>query len=267
MKRILLLLLSSFLAFFCQKGDYIARVGNSYLTREYLNAQLPEGVELNRENLPQILEKWSHSELLYQEAKRRGFDKRADVKYRLEQLTKDFLVNEFVENETKKVTCTRAEALDYFNRHKEEFLYEIKIMRIVVADEKLANSLWQAIKSGKDFKSLAAEFSQDLILKGGEESVYIPRGALTDPTLEEKIFALAPGAVSEVIKTQEGYQIVKLVDKKKVKKDITFSEVENYINNAIKYQKSRALLDTLIASLKSKTEIEFRPEAYFQSKR
>ncbi|MEO0116912.1 MAG: peptidylprolyl isomerase [candidate division WOR-3 bacterium] len=264
MKKIILLVLFAFLILFCEKGDYIARVGNSYLTKKALDAQLPSGVELPKENLSQVLEKWVSAELLYQEAKRKGLDKREDIKYRLEQLVKDYLVNEFVEEEVGKITVSPAEALDYFNKHKEEFLYEVKISRIVVADENLANSLLAAIKSGKDFKALAQEFSQDLVLKGGEESVYIPRGSLNDPTLEEIIFSLAPNSISEVIKTQEGYQIIKLIDKKKVKKDISFKDVSEYINNVLKYRKSREHLDNLLAALRSKTKVEIRPEAYFQ---
>ncbi len=264
MKRIILLVLFAFLILFCEKGDYIARVGNSYLTKKTLDAQLPSGVELQKENLSQILEKWVSAELLYQEAKRKGLDKKEDVKCRLEQLIKDYLVNEFVEEEVGKISVSPAEALDYFNKHKEEFLYEVKISRIVVADENLANSLLAAIKSGKDFKALAQEFSQDLVLKGGEESVYIPRGSLNDPTLEEIIFSLEPNAISDVIKTQEGYQIIKIIDKKKVKKDIAFKDVSEYINNVLKYRKSREHLDNLLATLRAKTKVEIRPEAYFK---
>jgi parvulin-like peptidyl-prolyl isomerase len=264
MKRVILLVLFAFLVLFCEKGDYIARVGNSYLTRKALDAQLPAGVELQKENLPSILDKWVSSELIYQEAKRRGIDKREDVKYRMEQLLKDFLVNEFVGEELEKIKVSPAEALDYFNKHKEEFLCEVKISRIVVGDENLAHSLLEAIKSGKDFKALAQEFSQDLVLKGGEESNYIPRGSLNDPNLEEAIFSLEPNQVSDVLKTQEGYQIIKLIDKKKVKKDVAFKDVSEYINNVLKYRKSREHLDSLIAFLRSKTKVEIRPDAYFK---
>ncbi len=264
MKKVTLFLLLSFLTIFCQKGDYLARVGNSCLTRKALDAQLPEGLELNKENLPVILDKWVSSELLYQEAKRRGLDKREEVKYRLEQLMKDYLVNELVEEEVAKATVSQAEALDYFNRHKEEFLYEVKFSRILVSDENLANSIQAALRSGKDFKSLAKEFSQDLILKEGEESGFIPRMSLNDPTLEEVIFALEKGQISDVVKTQEGYQIIRLVDKKKVKKDISFKEVSEYINNILRYRKSREILDRLLASLRARSKVEIRPDAYFQ---
>lgn len=265
--RGILFVLPVFLAIFCQKEDYIARVGNTYLTRKALDAQLPPGVELRQENLPAILEKWVNSELIYQEAKRRGFDKREDVKYRLQQFVKEYLVNEFVEREVAKVSVSPAEILDYFNKHKEEFLYEVKFMRIVVADEALAHSLLEAIRGGKDFKSLAIEFSQDRILKPGEETGYLPRGSLNEPALEERIFQMEPGQVSEVIKTPEGFQIIKLVDKKKVKKDVSFKETEEYISNVIKYRKSREFLDNFIASLRAKTKVELRPEAYFQIRR
>jgi parvulin-like peptidyl-prolyl isomerase len=137
-----------------------------------------------------------------------------------------------------------------------------------VSDENLANQVLAQLQMGADFTKLAQDVSQDRVLAAGTESKYFSRGvgdprAGGDPNLEEEIFKLNAGQLSGVIKSQEGYQIVKIIDKQKVKKDISLAETEEYINSIIQYKKSREMLDTIINNLKSKTKIIQNPDAYF----
>jgi peptidyl-prolyl cis-trans isomerase C len=246
----------------------IASVGASKLTKKELSIQIPQGAQLTKENVSTLIEKWINTELLYQEAKKQKLDKDETLQVQLKQLEKEMFVNKLLEKEMANITVSRQEIFDYFTKHKDEFLYEIKMSRIVLSDESLANQVLLQLKSGADFKKLAEDVSQDRVLAGGAESKYFSRGvgdprAGGDPTLEEEIFKLNTGEISGVIKSQEGYQIVKLIDKQKVKKDISLSEVEEYINSIIQYKKSREMLDTIITNLKAKTRIVENPEVFF----
>jgi peptidyl-prolyl cis-trans isomerase C len=246
----------------------IASVGASKLTKKELSIQIPQGAQLTKENVSTLIEKWINTELLYQEAKKQKLDKDETLQVQLKQLEKEMFVNKLLEKEMASITVSRQEIFDYFTKHKDEFLYEIKMSRIVLSDESLANQVLLQLKSGADFKKLAEDVSQDRVLAGGAESKYFSRGvgdprAGGDPTLEEEIFKLNIGEISGVIKSQEGYQIVKLIDKQKVKKDISLSEVEEYINSIIQYKKSREMLDTIITNLKAKTRIVENPEVFF----
>jgi len=246
----------------------IASVGASKLTKKELSIQIPQGAQLTKENVSTLIEKWINTELLYQEAKKQKLDKDETLQVQLKQLEKEMFVNKLLEKEMASITVSRQEIFDYFTKHKDEFLYEIKMSRIVLSDESLANQVLLQLKSGADFKKLAEDVSQDRVLAGGAESKYFSRGvgdprAGGDPTLEEEIFKLNTGEISGVIKSQEGYQIVKLIDKQKVKKDISLSEVEEYINSIIQYKKSREMLDTIITNLKAKTRIVENPEVFF----
>lgn len=254
----------------CPKNDsVIATVGTSKLTKEKLDAQIPTGAKLTKENISALIDKWINTELIYQEAKRRRLDRDETLKIQLKQLEKEMVVNKLLEQEMDKITVSRQEIFDYFTKHKEDFLNEVKISRIVLYDENLANKVLTQLMAGSDFKTLAQDVSQDRVLEKGAESKYFARGvgdprAGGDPALEEAIFALKIGEISNVIKSQEGYQIIKLIDKKKVKKDITLAEVEEYINSIIQYRKSREMLDTIIANLKTKTKITQNPDVFFK---
>jgi len=250
------------------EGDVIARVGKDYLTKEQLDALVPEG-SVDRTNLPQVLDKWVSNTLMYQEALRRGLDKDPEVVEYLDRLRRDYLVNTLLERITTAVSVGQNELVEYFDKHRDEFSYEVKILRIVLQDSVLAERTRQEIADGADFSRLAAERSQDVLLEAGQESRYFARGVGDprmggDPDVEDAIFALAAGEVSGVIASQEGYQIVKLVDRKKVKDEVSLAEVRDYIEAVIGYRKSQALVDSTLAALREGAAIELTPDAYFQ---
>lgn len=262
------ILLAIFLVGCKDAEPVIASVGASKLTKNELTIQIPQGVQLTKDNVGSLIDKWVNTELLYQEAKKLKLDQDETLKLQLKQMEKELVVNKLLEKEMGQIIVSRQEVFDYFTRHKEEFLYEVKMARIVMADEILANQVLAQLQSGADFKKLSQDVSQDRVLAGGAESKYFSRGvgdprAGGDPNLEEEIFKLNTGQISGVIKSQEGYQIIKMIDKQKVKKDIALAEAEEYINSIIQYKKSRALLDTIINNLKAKTKIIETPEAFF----
>jgi len=267
---IFIVLATAMLFINCPKNEVaIATVGSAKLTKKDLATQIPVGAQLTKENIGALIDKWTNTELIYQEAKRRKLDKDETLQVQLKQVEKEMVVNKLLEQEMGKITVSRQEIFDYFTKHKEDFMSEVKISRIVVYDESLANKVLAQLKTGADFKTLAQDVSQDRVLEKGAESKYFAIGVGDprqggDPSLEEAIFALSLGQVTDVIKTQEGYQIVKMVDKKKVKKDIALSEVEEYINSILQYKKSREMLDTIIANLKAKTKTAENPDLFFK---
>jgi len=250
-------------------GPVLASVDGDKLTGQELDSLSPEGFELTRDNLPKILDKWVSNTLMYQEAVRRGINKEPQVQAHLKRLERDYLVNELLDRLTSSVKVGTDQLMQYFNQHKAEFSYEVKIQRIVMADSIMAAQTATELAGGADFATLAKERSQDALLEAGQESRYFARNIGDprmggDPGIAEAIFALAPGQISGVVPSQEGYQIIKLVDKKKVKGDVSFPEVKDDINAILSYRRSQALVDSVLTDLRAKAKIELKPDAYFQ---
>ncbi|MEO0097630.1 MAG: peptidyl-prolyl cis-trans isomerase [candidate division WOR-3 bacterium] len=264
MKKIIISLLVFFAFFSCREEKPVIKIGNKKITKSEILVQIPQEVILNEQNLMPILERIVNSELIYLAAQRKGLTKNKNLQMKLRALERDFFANALIEEEAKKISVSQKEVSEYYNQHKEDFLSEIKIRRIVVYDEDLANRIYEELKVGKDFISLAKEYSQDQLLPAGEESKYFPRGFLTDPILEEEIFSLKINEFTSPIKSQEGYQIIQLVDKKKVKKDISLGEVENYIKQILQYKKGYEMLNKMLLDLKEKYKVSYHPENFFK---
>jgi peptidyl-prolyl cis-trans isomerase D len=111
-----------------------------------------------------------------------------------------------------------------------------------------AETLLQQAKSGADFAELAKKFSEDPGTrdKGGDLD-YFGRGRMV-PEFETAAFALEPGQVSDLVRTQYGFHIIKLADKKAAVTR-SFEEVRPQIEDQLKQQRADEQLAARAAEL------------------
>ena len=79
---------------------------------------------------------------------------------------------------------------------------------------KQADDLLAKVKGGADFSALATKFSEDEVsaAKGGDLD-FFGRGAMVKE-FDDVAFTLKPGETSDVVKTQFGYHIIRVMEKK-----------------------------------------------------
>jgi parvulin-like peptidyl-prolyl isomerase len=86
-------------------------------------------------------------------------------------------------------------------------------LHILVATESEAGQLRGQILSGADFAELAVIHSLDLSTRpAGGDLGWFARGTLTIPEVEEIVFSLQPGDLSEVIDSELGFHLILLID-------------------------------------------------------
>lgn len=152
-----------------------------------------------------------------------------EIKEDLRERIKDHLRIQDVQSRiTANVKVTPAEIVDFYNRIPSDSLpmvaSEYEIMQIVkkppisetevaMVKEKL-NSIRDRVLKGEDFSTLANLYSMDpgSMSKGGNLGM-IGRGE-TYPEFEAAAFSLKPGEISPVIKTEKGYHIIQMIDRK-----------------------------------------------------
>ncbi|WP_458414426.1 peptidylprolyl isomerase [Schinkia sp. CFF1] len=128
---------------------------------------------------------------------------------------------------------------------------EIKASHILIKDEKTAKEVLQKVKSGEDFAKLAKEYSEDpgSAAKGGDLG-YFSTGVMTKP-FEDAAYALKVGEVSGLVKSEFGYHIIKLTDKKELK---PYDEMKDEIRKELVQQKAQE--DPTIVQSKIKDELK-----------
>lgn len=88
----------------------------------------------------------------------------------------------------------------------------VQLQEILVKDEARAQDLAARARRGEDFAALAREHSVAPSKQSGGELGRLNRGEM-NPQLEAAAFALAKGGVSEPLRTDQGFRIIKVVDK------------------------------------------------------
>jgi peptidyl-prolyl cis-trans isomerase D len=101
-----------------------------------------------------------------------------------------------------------------------------------------AEDLLAKVKAGADFAALAKQYSEDEASKAaGGDLDYFGRGRMV-PEFEEAAFALEPGQVSDIVQTQYGFHIIKVVDKRPASTR-SLDEVRAQITEQLQFQKAQ----------------------------
>ena len=88
---------------------------------------------------------------------------------------------------------------------------KIHCAHILVEKLSVAQELRAKIVKGESFANLAKEYSIDVSKKRSGDLGFFGRGVMV-PEFEKAAFALQKGQVSDVVKTQFGYHIIKRLD-------------------------------------------------------
>jgi peptidyl-prolyl cis-trans isomerase D len=107
------------------------------------------------------------------------------------------------------------------------------------AVKKEAEELLAKVKGGADFAALATKHSQDeTSAKKGGDLDYFNRGRMV-PEFDNVAFSMAPGQISGLVKSQFGYHIIKVTDKKAASMK-PLDEVRPQIEDQLKWERAQA---------------------------
>jgi uncharacterized caspase-like protein len=119
---------------------------------------------------------------------------------------------------------------------------EVRARHILVATEAEAKKIAARLRQGVDFATLANEKSIDRGAEGGDVG-FFPRGQMIK-AFEDAAFALEVGQISKPVKTQFGWHIIK-VEEKRNKSVPSLEDVRASIAEQLVQQKAREVLENL----------------------
>ena len=140
--------------------------------------------------------------------------------YNMDGIKKDISMSLKIEELLRpSISITEEEMREYFEENKETFAVEeqVKASHILTETEEAAAEVKEKLDAGEDFAELAKQYSIDEANKnyGGDLGI-VKRGEMV-PEFEEAAFSMEAGSISEPVKTQFGYHIIKVDDKKEAR--------------------------------------------------
>jgi peptidyl-prolyl cis-trans isomerase C len=120
---------------------------------------------------------------------------------------------------------------------------EVRARHILVATEGEAKDIEAQLKNGADFAAVAKEKSKDPGAAEGGELGWFTKDQMV-PEFAEAAFKLDKGQISDPIKTQFGWHIVQVEDKR-IKPTPTYDQVKGQLQNYIARRAQAELVDNL----------------------
>ena len=263
MKRFILFALMALLtlSLACEKreDEVVAEIGTKKITvsdveiiAETLdNKYLPVTDDL--EGKKQILDHMLNKEVMALKAAAAGYEKEEWFINFWEQFKNPFVVAAMMDEKIRKAVTVSEEEID---KYYDEMHYEYTLSQIVVANEEDAWRVREKIMGGEDFGEMAKLYSL-----GAEAG----SGGLVGTNVvgrihywvEEALFEMEEGDVSEPLRTSSGWALLKVHRKRKIIPELERSYAEKRVK-AIKEKKG---IEDYKAKIEKEIELKFFPDA------
>ena len=135
-------------------------------------------------------------------------------------------------------------------------LSEAETEAALAAAQVKAQDILEQIHKGAQFSDLAKKYSDGPSAKDGGDLSYFKRGTLAKE-LEDKVFALKAGGVTDVIRTKQGYVILQATEHQMAGIP-TLKEVEPRIQDALYMQKLQPALRAFLTTLREEAFIDVK---------
>jgi peptidyl-prolyl cis-trans isomerase C len=185
------------------------------------------------------------------------------------ELERGMTIQQFIDKQfVQKITVSDTESKAYYDSHPDLFKQpeQVRASHILIkvdsgagesqkaeAHKKL-EEIQEKAQKGEDFAALAREFSQGPSSARGGDLGYFRRGQMVKP-FEEAAFALRPGEVSDIVETEFGYHLFKVIDKKP-ETTIAYKDIKDRLEQHLKQGKVQREISVYVEKLKEGAKVE-----------
>ena len=261
----------------CQDSEIVAKIGDETITRQDLEVRRPttmagtvEETERMRQTAmdpKRMLNESIDLTLLATEARKTEVMNNPVLKAKIRFYVDGLIVQEYVNSYIDSlISIPEDEILElYKTTPKYQQKEVIRVRHILVNTEEEAKEILNKIKAGEDFAKLAKERSIDEnVRKTGGDLGWFPRGVTVKP-FEEAAFSLKEGEVSDPVKTEFGYHIIKL-ENRKTDPPVELEKVRSEIVKQLMLKKKKEFVAKKLEALRASTPIEILSDKYKDQK-
>ncbi len=242
------------------ENKVLAEVEGRKITEQDIEARLRNMDQRNvaqyrtAEGKQRILRDLINQELMYSDALENDFDKEEPFQKQMAQIKEDVLKQYAVRKLLDNVQVSKEQAKEYYQENKEQFKKQesVRASHILVKDEETANNVLKEINEGTSFEEIEGNYSQCDDNQAGDLG-YFTRGKMVQP-FEDAAFEMEVGEIRGPVKTQFGYHIIKLTDKKEAG-SMSYEEVEEKLIKQMTAMEQNRIYQTKSKELEDKYEV------------
>ena len=165
---------------------------------------------------PLIVQYLIERHLLAQKALKEGLANDEEYKRRLRFYQYKALRDAYFARKIKpRVTPEKVKAVYEQETKKVKPVERVRARHILVSTKEEAEKVLKELKAGAKFEDLARKYSKDGSKEFGGDLGYFTRDEMV-PEFSKAVFALKKGEVSKPVKTEYGWHIIKLEDRKEI---------------------------------------------------
>jgi peptidyl-prolyl cis-trans isomerase C len=256
------------LLFYCHQlnaSTELAKINEKVITLEEFNRRYEENLKffpLKPPSKKDVLNSLIQRELGIQEAKNQSLEKNPEIADRVNTILFNSFVEKSLAKEIENLRVSTEETKDFYNSAP-----IIRTSHILVAlppdakedAQKRAldkmEKILAELKKNKNFAEVAQKFSDGPAAALGGDIDYQSKDRLDPDYYATALKLKTPGQISQVVRTQFGYQVIRLTGIK------PWKEVDQvFFKRAKLEEKKTKIFDQLMAKLKSKAQITIHPE-------
>ena len=211
----------------------------------------------SEEGKKKLLNELINQELFLQDALEKDLDKTKEFEKELERLKETALKQININMLLTNIKITEEEIKDFYEKNKAKFKKQeqVNASHILVDTESKCNEIEQELKNDKlNFAEAAKKYSKCPSKEKDGNLGFFVRGKMV-PAFENAAFNMEIDEISNPVKTQFGYHLIKILDKKPASES-SFEEVKDSIKSQLISLKQQKAYLSKVDDLKKKYEVK-----------
>jgi len=249
-------------------SDILVTVNGKNITKQdaeaFVTASAPQAQfsKLDKSQQDMVVDRLVEKRLFTELAEKEGIEKKPEFQRNMDKIKEELLVNMWMKEQMDNVVVSDSEAKEFYDKNLDKFKEKATVhaRHILVKDEKEAQAITDELKAlkGEALKTKFIELAKSKSTgpsgpKGGDLGSFT-KGQMV-PEFSKAVWDLKVGEVtSKPVKTQFGYHIIYLEDKKEAS-SVPYEQVKEKIVTSLKQQQFAKKIEEVAKELKSKAKI------------
>jgi peptidyl-prolyl cis-trans isomerase C len=261
MKRIVLSILISLMIMPTANAAIVAKVGSLEITDKDVDTRLKQlppqykATYASEAGRKMLVEQLVQEKLIYLQAKDENYDTNALVLEQVDKARQRLMVGQYITDVFKKIQVTDEELKTYYEKNKARFVQneQIRAKHILFKTQEEAAAAKNRILKGESFEAVAKELSIGPSASNGGDLGWFEKEQMV-PEFATAAFSLEIETISDPVKTQFGYHLIKVYEKKAAGTQ-SFSDAKAEMERDLTGEKQKERMEEIIKKVRENNPV------------